>query len=1750
MPNGITYSPSDRVLAQPPESYKLSDPGKIKPEGKEREFLGTHNFKKDELYANHFQRVRATKDEFEGIADGYTAFFDIVPADENYKGDVKDYKGPYTAKLKPGSELDFHEVFQQDALKKLDEKPEDKTFIKKAKDFLKSPITTIFGDNSDKLKINKDLVSSEGVDKFQFTVTAGVSKSTGDHVEVEKRSAVDKSRPWKIAAGIGLAVVAVVAVAVVGPAAVIGALTSAFAGMSALGVVGGVVGGLALTAYVGKKLALLKSPWWGKTAEGQIQKLARDQSKELGEGFSKMVRSQMALDHTKSNIVGAAVEAEAPTLCDPKKLQHFLLLAKNKGPDELRKEIREFLLNPRTSFLDKSTIDRAKGGTGFFFAGGKKAHAEKTVNIVTDEIYKGIIRGVGEGYLDLLEAAVADQKTIAAQGVFKEAILPAVDEFKNAIEGFRQEELDSVVRGGESNTFEIYETEERTIKLEDYQRRASGFLKDIKAKSDVLGDSNVATYTEVLKGFDQDVKKHLDSLQTVKSLLTDPDHPSSLGTIQGKIGELLNNQDSAAEEIAQTKIDLLANLAEARRKINNFEETPNLLEVHHEALLKTLDQLESAINGAATIAETLSNTHKNLKENTPTRDAIDQHLENLNALEIPDVNPLRLENVYVNFARATETRDDLINDLASIKSLYEKQSNTETQTNNQIALAGGDKFLDGISSDAHKTLLAGFDEQKQQLNAWTGKGYASPSGLDPDKQKSDYLRNMAGAAAGIPQEARDDLSQSLEKLCNSANDIVLKNLKISGESKIEHLNVIENLLRDPAPENGLKNSCLALRSARSIYPEDSSKALALTQALFPDHTKNLAKYAKVSSTLDGLKKLFNGDIGTRLYGWAQTSDSLALKPESFESASFLSLIAKFQQSIEHDPSSTERLAISLNGVNDEVALLDQLDVLDSLLSEDLDEISSLQQNLEGQIADNERLVEFQAMSNAFEAFLNDGLERSPLADVIKKYTQVQPGMQEQAKEVGQHLKQTVGLIHDVKNSKILQNAQAEEAMTYLAKVFRTDPQTIQKAVQNNREIANTVNQFLYAYHATKVNEQSGLNGLSATTGFSSDELKNGIKTLASCPLSIVPDQKDVKNMSAKDYNSFKQRLEDRNNAISAALAANGDESEIKFLKSHRTVLEKFLYEEKAYKALLGGGELEYSHRIALEQISPNPKGRDSAPIVRDELLQVSRINSVQQQLQNNSKPELECSQKLLEKSPRSEFLASQVQHLQENTVGDALGIQDAYKNAHLGGAVSIGQRLVASERMKGLSSEEITASLQKEEFESLKKALKYINPKQMELQRPGLFMRLVNRILRRETGVEKLMSRVVDVPKAKEDLATLAKHGIATARLNEQLEFLELTQTKLQSQRDGLINDPEKAKVAINYLAAEHLAAKVVSDPDAKLSSDDISTIRSNWLNLAGNDDLWSDFSAILKEGTGFDDLMKSMSDEQRIAYQSSLTEIQEEKAQLRQRSELFRDELLSARSALFIPIKASDIASSASLLDNKATWVNKANQNTVELKNMNLGELLATMSSVVSKTDEKRKLLKLRLIEIASIYTALEPFYGEFSDQKSAVDSNKKYAEFLNARSEGLDQLKKDLQAKKNEISQINKWTAIGSASESVRDRLTTKNSSGSTPLDEIVALIDSRIDNLKNLCQTELKSLNEDNETILAQSDESETSDLKDAVDDLVSRFDLPADLKEQIIQKYESNLEGFFSLQARLVNVQTILEGQTLIRQAFED
>jgi hypothetical protein len=1774
MTSGISYSPGSRVGPLPPEPYKLSKPGIYEKEG--RQFIGTHNLKKEDLFSNHFQRVRATKEEFEGIANGYTAFFDIVKEDGTEIKEGEDYKGPCTARLKPGQELNFHEVFNREANEHLKIKDGDKSSIKKAKEFLSGKISNIFQKNDAKLSITKEALASGeagGLGRNKFTIKAGNSQPVGDHVEVDQRSATDKSKVWKLMAGIGLTIVAVPTLVFFWPV-----VSTALAAIPLVGL----IGGTAATLFLGKTLLpRLKSPWWGKTAEGQIQKLARKQSKALGQHFSTMVRNQMALDHSKTKLVGNPVQAQAPALCEPEKLENFLLLAKTKGPEALKSEIREFLLNKDESFLDDSTIDRAKGGVGWFFAGGKKAHAEKTVEIVTEEIYKGIIRGLGEGYLNLLEAAVADVKTTEAQGVFTEKILPPVDDFGNAMGAFKNSELNSNVNGGASSAFEIYETDERLTQLESYQKKVNynidllegrainkanlsaddgKLLEEAEGKNladidkEKLGEANLLAYKEILTGFKQDVDTHIKSIKTVQSLVKgSSEGEASLETIQDGVIDLFSKESLRAEEITELKQKNLEALSEIEKKIDTYSGSPDLLEVHYRPLKKLVGDLKQAIQDSASAAETLAMVREDLRSNSPDEMKISAHLDRINAHSLQNLFPLSpSDSAREIFHNAVDKKDQLVRQLSDIQKLYSEQEPLTKDIQSQIIKAG-DNFSEAFNK-SHKEILSKLDEQTETLKDWN-KNYKKPSGLDPAEKKNLYLRDMAGAAAGIPEADRNSLEKTLLKLCKRQNTAILTSLKgAPAESKISKLRAIEELLPKENEDRQItrQNSLKAFEVAQSIYPEDRRKALSLAQALFTDQSNVLTKYDETASTVDNLRQLFGGEVGTQLYGWANWEDPNIEKPATFEITSFLNLIAKFQTSIGQDATAAKGLAKSLEGINDGTSLIENHQILDSIGSRDLGEISTLSQKLGGQLSDEKaRRSEFQALSDAILGHFNDGVERQEKLDVQKlvaQAAQVKTEKRQYQEEIVSNLQQVVQLTSNVGKALSCANYDSKKATEYLARVFGTDVATINKAVQNHKETAHAVRQFLHAYQAFNLIEQEGGIPGGRKPGFTRVELEKGIKTLGAFPRSIVPEQ-SATAFQFQDYTQFKKRLEERNKAVDAASKLGGSPTENQvngFLKKYGTVLQNFLYEQKAYEALLGA-EPSPDDRIALEQISPNPLGRDNSTIVRNELLLSSRINAVHLQLQKNVEKELTSAKVLSQQNTDSEFLSNHIQHLQRNVIGDTESIQRNYENACFGDAVAIGKRLVESERMNGLESESIKPILQKEEFETLKAALKHINPKQMELQRPGIFMRMVNRILNRRTGIEKLMARVGDVQKAKEHLATLGKYGVETKKLQEQLDSLEVSLVRLQKERDELLQDSKGAHLGIRYLAAEHLSAK--ADPEARLSSDDIKSIKAKWSELVGegNEKLWSDFDQLIPENTGLDELLTSLDVKERNVYQDKLTSYQKERTELDKKYQELRDELFEAHSTLFIPLKATDIEerSRQFLTERGNNWMKEANLTPEQAHNMPLNDLLLRMRDQITEGTEKAS-LKEAINGIWEVSYPLDTLYNQFRIFRKN-DKAETYQNHLTDLLRTVSANKEQLRAKTDQIYKLTEISGYKSSSESVRGRLTGKNIQPGVnpPLNEISGLILKKLNKLEDLCRQELENLKDANDSTIAELDESDLVELQESVQDLASRFELSPELQAAILREFESNPDGLMQLQSQLLNAKTISEGQELIK-----
>ena len=172
--------------------------------------------------------------------------------------------------------------------------------------------------------------------KVQLTITSGkdprllgkagepVSFTAQDAAQYQSKVGKQKAA-WLVAGGTGLAAAAVLAATVP---------------------VLGWIGGGAIAAGILIKAAFGKSPWWGKTAEGQMQKSARQEARHAADAIAEMVKRQVLCDTTEHN-VGAPEGGyqKQDILSDKNMLTDFVRLARQDDPKALQKRVRAFVMS-------------------------------------------------------------------------------------------------------------------------------------------------------------------------------------------------------------------------------------------------------------------------------------------------------------------------------------------------------------------------------------------------------------------------------------------------------------------------------------------------------------------------------------------------------------------------------------------------------------------------------------------------------------------------------------------------------------------------------------------------------------------------------------------------------------------------------------------------------------------------------------------------------------------------------------------------------------------------------------------------------------------------------------------------------------------------------------------------------------------------------------------------------------------------------------------------------------------------------------------------------------------------------------------------------------------------------------------------------------------------------------------------------------------------------------------------------------
>jgi len=552
------------------------------------EFLTLKTLQKTDFYASGFQRVEASEAEMmDGLQEEYR---NVLNFEKTGAG------GKLTATLKRENSAD--EAHQM--LKKHFDAPEqqnqDKGWLSTKFGVFKEKLSSLyesaqqwFGAEARPLGMDrtKHEAAEGGKVRYGFKLTTGGNRPPGGEILVDRRS--------------------------------YSGVKNFFAKL----------GRVLLSPFILVQYAVTgKSLWWQYTARGQIHAKTREDAKLLGDAVSKQVEEIVV---RKKN--GAEEKNDAAQKGD---LDDFLKIAIQKKPEELKAWIRDELKKPEGSFLNKSTA-KSVDDTRFFLNParwfGSKYTAEgqdanKTVDLVTEQIYNGIIEGTVKGHIHLVGAVIADVKSSAAEGQAGELIA-------------LKEPLSTFIRQS-NNLKDIPASIEKLQTFrEDIQKAKDG----VNGKAEVLGAQNTGVVDQMLTEMLADLDACIGSLEIAKNLMN-PETDSSLGSVNQDIAQLLADAPGLnSEQIDERSLNISEKLAQANNLVDGSK--ANLLESHYNALKALAGDgeggLAAALGAATKIAKAESEVLSSLKNGPHQKSTIDEAMARLNGLADDrkvDLNPV------------------------------------------------------------------------------------------------------------------------------------------------------------------------------------------------------------------------------------------------------------------------------------------------------------------------------------------------------------------------------------------------------------------------------------------------------------------------------------------------------------------------------------------------------------------------------------------------------------------------------------------------------------------------------------------------------------------------------------------------------------------------------------------------------------------------------------------------------------------------------------------------------------------------------------------------------------------------------------------------------------------------------------------------------------------------------------------------------------------------------------------------------
>lgn len=1664
----VRYQPLQS--APPPAPYKFDGTSKVDTTLDGKKFRALHNINSQNqytaIYSSKFQRVHPTKEEFaDKIGENYQYLVDISSNNSvhtaklkaNDKEDKIDTKiGSATRGTKEASESnekDFHEAFRTEM--DSEAAPSSRGFFSK--------IWAKMSGNDEKLSLAKD----KNNNTFRLETTS--SKSAGDTVEVQPlpEDITDKSKGKKILYGIGLGLSAIGLVAIgVGIPMVLGA-----AGLViGLGTVGGLLGAGALA----KLCSNIKSPWWAKTVDGQRQWAERKAAVEVGEGIEGMVRNQVlkgaAGDDAEFNPDDQS-QWKDPALLKSDMVVGWMKLAKHNSPDEMKAKIRVELLNPNKSFLHPQTIKDANRGamTGWWFTGNPKGHAEKTVNIVAEEIYRGVIRGLASGYMGLVEAELADAKTKTAQDALKPWLVKNTEDFKAALDGFSPaaEANQPVEAPLESRAFEFYETDKALAKVESYQTQAVAVQTQLDAKRDAIGDANHGVYSEVLKSFNHDVATFKDSLGVVDRLVhgkNAPEENPSLQSVNSGLGEILDthlNPSEEMESVDQIQQRLNSDLAKLEgllaKEVADDNANPALLKQHHDGLTALSAQYKGdngAIQAIGKFATTLATAEMALKGKDLTRGKIQEQkdsLHGLNNLSQGDACPIKTDaKVLEKISRAEGNRDKMVEDIGNLDRAYAQFEDMKASSAGLVEKAKSN-LGDALRSDEFQNLKHNKGSVLLGLRNWTDAGRGTPLDLDPQTEFASIKRQMVAGAIGLPEgNELGSMAFALQALCEENRTGVVDKLKTLGAEKTADLLKTLNTIHDGQGSDTVKAAKTYQATVQSEI--DSDEAATLAKTLYPDQVaqlENFRKFSVVLSNLDMVKDRLAEPLST----WAKLEGITGA--DTSTRSGFLALLShqKLEAAIEDNralrelKAQVDRLGGGVLAEHaDQIAGIDsntmsRLEELSGKLSgEDLPKvITEAKTRLEAQVAAlNQRIGGEEGLFNAAKANGHGDVE--VISEVISQVIKNQNNAEIELRDATLSAQQAADAICKLVGAKI-------------------SPEEVSKKLLNKSELKQLLQLGVEAQEAVNGNQDIP----SLAHKFTTKQLQDGLRKLRECPIvpvvGVTHLTEPEKEYLTKRNKAIKQIQKDTIQ-IDSMDPAKAEKAMAQAISKYGSEIENFLHEERAYEAMKSlyadGTVSTVDLRKLFEKHAPDYQ--ETRVVLNrnlgiQELLGDQNLKALDEMhLQNlNSRIEVLNNLKAAQ-NPQSIWRESNYLLGVEARIGEIRGegkIKEAFIQAASGGLMEYGKRLHEGDAGKSASPDQIRLNYLKGQSEAVKKALKYLNPKNMEIVRPDIFRRVYIKIFSPATKYEKLVGSA-DLSSLRSNIAQLSQNDGLKTYLQGTLEELNEQQSILVEKRNALVGDAKKVELGLRMFAVKQLAKLGGSDANAKLTEHDFDAAVTQWKKRLGDSEsAFSDIETNLKKqlvGKSISDLESDLDPESLAEFEKQLESLDAHQRDVARGHDQFAGKINAAADLVtYKEMTRQDFGNSRLFVKNRddskpPTWMEKSKL-PIFNEDAKVVNILEQMWAAASASClESQKQLPVHLATLTKGFAGVEAIHGILID--GLKDESVDFETLESAIQETGDRLAELRLSINSAVEGIETLPAQGKslysyASESLRDRL-----------------------------------------------------------------------------------------------------------------